>query len=78
MGKIKVTECGGIKGLKVVEPTVFGDARGYFMETYNYNDFKEAGMMSNLYRIISQAHIRVYFADSISRSITHRINWYVL
>ena len=24
MGKIKVTECGGIKGLKVVEPTVFG------------------------------------------------------
>ena len=37
MGKIKVTECGGIKGLKVVEPTVFGDARGYFMETYNYN-----------------------------------------
>ena len=36
MGKIKVTECGGIKGLKVVEPTVFGDARGYFMETYNY------------------------------------------
>ena len=42
MGKIKVTECGGIKGLKVVEPTVFGDARGYFMETYNYNDFKEA------------------------------------
>ena len=33
---------------------------------------------SNLYRIISQAHIRVYFADSISRSITHRINWYVL
>ena len=44
MGKIKVTECGGIKGLKVVEPTVFGDARGYFMETYNYNDFREAGI----------------------------------
>ncbi len=30
--------------IKVVEPTVFGDARGYFMETYNYNDFKEAGI----------------------------------
>ena len=44
MGKIKVTECGGIKGLKVVEPTVFGDARGYFMETYNLNDMKEAGL----------------------------------
>lgn len=25
----------GIDGLTVIEPTVFGDARGYFMETYN-------------------------------------------
>ena len=45
MGKIKVThDCNGIEGLKVIEPAVFGDARGYFMETYNYNDFKEAGI----------------------------------
>lgn len=48
MGKIKVTdcECDGmiIEGLKVIEPTVFGDARGYFVETYNENDFKEAGI----------------------------------
>lgn len=43
MGKIKVTTC-EIEGLKVIEPTVFGDERGYFMETYNYNDFKEAGI----------------------------------
>ena len=45
MGKIKVTEnCNGIEGLKVIEPAVFGAARGYFMETYNYNDFAEAGI----------------------------------
>lgn len=45
MGKIKVTEdCNGIQGLKVIEPAVFGDARGYFMETYNYNDFAEEGI----------------------------------
>ena len=43
MGKIKVTTC-GIKGLYVIEPTVFPDERGYFMETYNLNDFKEAGL----------------------------------
>ena len=44
-GYIKVTsDCNGIEGLKVIEPAVFGDARGYFMETYNYNDFKEAGI----------------------------------
>ena len=43
MGKITVTDnCGGIEGLKVIVPSVFGDARGYFCETYNFNDFKEA------------------------------------
>ena len=44
MGKIKVSPCGDIEGLYVVEPTVFGDSRGYFMETYNENDFMEAGI----------------------------------
>ena len=43
MGKIKVTTC-EIEGLYVIEPTVFKDERGYFMETYNQNDFKEAGL----------------------------------
>ena len=33
-----------IKGLYIIEPTVFGDARGYFMETYNFNEFKDAGL----------------------------------
>lgn len=43
MGKIKVTEC-DIEGLYIIEPSVFGDKRGYFMETYNENDFHEAGL----------------------------------
>lgn len=43
MGKITVETC-AIEGLKVITPTVFGDARGYFVETYNYNDYKEAGI----------------------------------
>ena len=43
MSKITV-ETTTIEGLKVITPTVFGDERGYFMETYNYNDFKEAGI----------------------------------
>ncbi|PPK46376.1 dTDP-4-dehydrorhamnose 3,5-epimerase [Clostridium algidicarnis] len=28
----------------VIEPTLFGDDRGYFMETYNYEEFKNAGL----------------------------------
>ena len=43
MGKITVETC-RIEGLKVITPTVFGDERGYFMETYNYNDYKAAGI----------------------------------
>ena len=38
MGKFNFIET-GIKDLYVIEPTVFGDDRGYFMETYN-DEFK--------------------------------------
>ena len=43
MGQIKVTPC-DIDGLYIIEPTVHGDSRGYFMETYNQNDMHEAGL----------------------------------
>jgi dTDP-4-dehydrorhamnose 3,5-epimerase len=35
---------GDIEGLYIIEPKCFGDNRGYFMETYNYEDFKAAGL----------------------------------
>ena len=45
MGKIEVTDnCGGIQGLKLIEPTIFGDERGYFLESYNKLDYAEAGI----------------------------------
>jgi dTDP-4-dehydrorhamnose 3,5-epimerase len=43
MGQFTVETC-EIEGLKVITPKVFGDARGYFMETYQYEDFKELGI----------------------------------
>jgi dTDP-4-dehydrorhamnose 3,5-epimerase len=43
LGKFKFEET-YIKGLFVVEPAIFGDERGYFMETYNHRDFAEAGL----------------------------------
>lgn len=43
MGQITVETC-EIEGLKVITPTAFGDARGYFMESYQANDFKEMGI----------------------------------
>lgn len=43
MGQIRVTNC-PIEGLYIIEPAVHGDSRGYFMETYNQNDMREAGL----------------------------------
>ncbi len=43
MGQITVETC-EIEGLKVITPKVFGDERGYFVETYNKNDFVNAGI----------------------------------
>ena len=43
MGKFKKIET-SIEGVYVIEPTVFGDNRGYFMETYNQKDMQEAGL----------------------------------
>lgn len=42
MGKFKFTET-KIKGVYIIEPQVFGDHRGYFMETYSQKAFEEAG-----------------------------------
>ena len=43
MGQITVSKC-PIEGLYIIEPTVHGDNRGYFMETYNRKDMEEAGL----------------------------------
>lgn len=36
-----------IKGVYIIEPKVFGDNRGYFMETYNEQEFKNNGLDYN-------------------------------
>jgi dTDP-4-dehydrorhamnose 3,5-epimerase len=39
--KVASTE---IKGVKVVEPRIFGDERGFFLESWNARDFDAAGL----------------------------------
>ena len=46
MGNFKFNET-KIKGVYIIEPKVFGDNRGYFMETYNKEHFAEAGLTMN-------------------------------
>lgn len=43
MGKFNFIKT-DIDGVFIIEPTAFGDERGYFMETYQFNDFAAAGI----------------------------------
>jgi dTDP-4-dehydrorhamnose 3,5-epimerase len=36
-----------ISGLLIIEPKVFGDPRGYFMETWNQRRYREAGVTAD-------------------------------
>ena len=40
---MKVTET-KLEGALIFEPQIFGDDRGFFMETWNYQRYKEAGL----------------------------------
>ncbi|MDV7757619.1 dTDP-4-dehydrorhamnose 3,5-epimerase [Liquorilactobacillus mali] len=43
MGKLKITET-KLQDVKIIEPAVFGDNRGFFTESYSDKDFKAAGI----------------------------------
>ena len=40
---MKVTTC-DLQGLLIIEPDVFGDSRGYFMESWNRQRYRDAGI----------------------------------
>lgn len=46
MNRFKKIET-GIEGLYIIEPMVFGDSRGFFMETYSKQEFKKIGITSD-------------------------------
>ena len=52
MGNFKKIET-SIEGVYVIEPTVFGDSRGYFMETYSDKEFAEIGLN---YKFVQDNH----------------------
>ncbi|HEX3776203.1 MAG TPA: dTDP-4-dehydrorhamnose 3,5-epimerase [Polyangiaceae bacterium] len=50
-----------LQGLKLIRPSVFGDARGFFIETYNAGRYTEAGIRD------------VFVQDNHSRSIKNTL-----
>lgn len=48
MGKFLIDKnVGDIEGLSIITPAIYGDSRGYFMESYNEREFAEAGIHIN-------------------------------
>ena len=71
MGRISVKKnVGGIEGLCVITPAVHGDNRGYFMETYNENDMKEAGINIRFVQDNQSASIK-----GVLRGLHRQINY---
>lgn len=41
-----------LEGILIIEPDVFGDERGYFMETFHRKRYQQEGVDTELCRII--------------------------
>ena len=64
--KIKPT---GIEGLIQIEPDIFQDERGFFLESYNVSRYNELGIKNNF---VQDNHSRSY--KSILRGLHYQIN----
>lgn len=60
----------GIEGLVIIEPTVSGDNRGYFMETYNKKDFEAIGLKVNFVQD-NQSSSRKGVLRGLHRQVLH-------
>lgn len=69
MGKLTVEAC-EIEGLKVITPQVHGDSRGYFMETYQYMDFRAAGIDCHFVQDNQSSSVR-----NVLRGLHFQINY---
>ena len=76
MGKFTFTQT-EIPGVVVIEPQVFGDDRGYFMETYQKDQFAEAGIDKEFVQDNQSRPPAACCAASTSRRTTPRASWCV-
>lgn len=71
MAQIKVEKnVGGIEGLCVITPSIHGDNRGYFMETYNQREMNEAGIDTIFVQDNQSASVR-----GVLRGLHRQINF---
>lgn len=84
MGQFEIIDnCNGIEGLKIISPNVYGDARGYFFESYNKKDFENLGIFcefvqdnqsSSQYGVLRGLHYQNRFPqDKLVRVVRGRV-----
>ena len=61
-----------IEGVYIIEPQVFGDERGYFMETYTEAQFRAAGLDYTFVQTIEQ---RQGIKISAPEEIAYKYGW---
>jgi len=66
-----------IAGVLIVEPDVFGDDRGFFMESYNEREMRKIGIDAHFVQDNHSARNATCFADCITRSVNRRASWFV-
>lgn len=74
MGQIKVTKC-PIQGLYIIELSVRGDNRGYFVETYNRKDMMEHGLNMVFVQDNQSMSMKCVLRDCIFKKNTLKANW---
>ena len=57
-----------ISDVIIIEPTVFGDTRGYFLESYNKRNLKKLLVITSLYKTMSRNHLKEYCGSSFSKT----------
>ncbi len=66
-----------IPEVQIIEPTVFGDDRGYFMETYQIDEFAAAGIDKPFVQDNQSRSTKGVLAVCTSRPSTPRASWSV-
>jgi len=60
-----------------IEPDVFGDQRGFFMETWQVKKYVEAGIDATFVQDNHSRSTQGILRGCITRPVTPRENWYV-
>ena len=71
--KVQTTQ---IPEVLIVEPDVFGDDRGFFLESFNEREMRKIGIDAHFVQDNHSRSLATCFADCITRSVSRRANWF--